>query len=244
MDEKTKKGALALVTTALDVGAKLGGGLPAYAASKGLGAIGAIVDLRRARLLAELKEMFEMAAEENWTDEGYAAWINSQATSETFQDTVHETARAYGNRRTREILPALGALFREYHRTGTPPDAFYDGFLNCFCALSADEYFALRDMMVMLDDGILEPKSGETEFQMGISARGASGGTLGLSVFGVDGAQTRYSPIASPHFRRIFRLLTSNDLARGAVGSLDDNQLIALTRDEIARLRRLLRPKG
>lgn len=225
------------LTPAAAAGPLLGG------AAKLIGLLGPAAEERSARIEAEFERILAAAVGENWSDRGFAAWAKAKAENEAFQELFVATARAYVDRITPVVIPAIALVYREYERAERWPDRFYRGLLTFLCEIEEEEFTALREMLAMLDDGIETPASGSTEFQYRLGWQ--HDGSWALSAQQVTGAVTRYQPVINRHLRAVYGLLTKNGLALGQdVGMAAEPPVIGLTRDDIARLRRFVAPKS
>lgn len=250
-DDGQKKSAITIAAMGLDVAGKVAApieptsGLVLWGAGKAVTGLAAVFDWYRGRRVREIKMLLEEAAGENWSDEGFSAWVEAEAQrDEAFFDNVVKTARAYEHRASPVVRSAVAMLFREYHRVGKPADRYFGNCLDFFCDLHEHEFVTLREWVVRVDD-MLEPKPGfpeEIEFRAHPERD-----TFVFEIRNNKGLKSQFTgpdALKSPYLRDVFVSLLEHQLARGMTNLLSEGPYVGLKRDEITRLRGYVAPKG
>lgn len=193
----------------------------------------------------EFKKILEQATGENWSDEGFEAWIAVHKGDETFQETIHETAQAYGRRVSPEVGPAIAMLYREYSRAGKRPDRFYRNCLALLCELDSGEFDTLKEAMLAMDDGLTVELSFAGEFQF--RAQPERDGKYRFEVSNNLGAKTSFvgQPMRSSHLRQVFRSLAKRELGSGQDTPTAANEAtpLGMSKAQISRLRGIVSPR-
>lgn len=215
-------------------------------AGKGAAGLAKINQWVAGRRRAELKEMLELAMEESVADEAFDAWVEAKAAGdEVFQETVYTTARAFADRASVDVLPAIASLLRSHHREGRAPSRFYRNCLAFLCELEAEEFATVQKLFTILDDALASAPtfSGEVEvraqpqretYRFEVS-NGPPGGF---------GKILPNGPWTDLNLHQVLKSLAAHDLGRGQnLDIVSDPGMVGFVKAEIVRLRQIVAPK-